>query len=292
MRINKLGKIFPPAIHSFVRLLRGWRKRLQVQLGPKLSLGERPSHPEVIISVTTFPPRVRQCSIALESIFQQTIHPAAVVLSLAVEEFPGRRIPRPLRNLVTRGLTILWVEVNNKSYDKLLSAKLHFPELAIITVDDDKLLNPKFLEEMVDAHHSTPDCVVGYRGWDMRSSKGAIHYGKDWVRADKSTPSWRLFLPGNGGVLYPKHAISEKLHDMDVALLLAPTADDIWFWGLVHDGGIEMRCLGKPPHTPIATFAKSPALRDINETLNDVQFQRVIDHFGLREKLLKMCSVH
>lgn len=290
MKKNKVTIFLPHQIHSGVNVLKDWSLRLALQFGPKRRLGSRPVHSEVVVSLTTFPPRIWQCSVAIESIFMQTVHPATILLALSSEEFPGRTIPWPLRNLVKRGLEIAWVDENNKSYDKLLSAKRLYPDKAIVTIDDDKMLNPRFLEEMLASHSQSPDWVIGYRGWEMRCADGDIRYGKGWVRANEETPSWQLFLPGNAGVLYPKNAISEKVHQMNIAYSLSPTNDDFWFWGLVHESGTSMKCLGKPPHRLIASIKRSPALRDVNEALNDVQFQKTIDYFGLRSNLAEECG--
>lgn len=290
MTRRSLTQRLPNIAHSHARYLRNWCHRLSVEFAPKRKLGSRPVFSGLVVSLTTFPPRVRQCAVAIESIFQQSVHPSAVLLALATEEFPGRRIPRSLRGLVKRGLTIVWVDVNHKSYDKLLSARVKFPDHTIITIDDDKILNPLFLEEMMEAHTKNPDCVIGYRGWEMRLVDGALRYGHGWVRADETTPSMQLFLPGNAGILYPTGSIGEKLYEMEIAYSLSPTADDFWFWGLTHESSSKLICLGKPPHVPIVSLKRSPALRDVNEFTNDDQFQKTIDHFGLRERLVKECS--
>lgn len=291
LRTRTVSRFIPNRAHSVVNLLRDWHYRLTLQFGSMITLGSRPTREEVIVSLTTFPPRVWQCAVAIESIFRQTVHPGAVLLTLASEEFPGRKVPWVLKKLVKRGLQIAWVDENNKSYDKLLTASLKFPNHAIITIDDDKILNPWFLEEMVAAHSQLPSHVIGYRGWEMRCEEDNIRYGDGWVRATEETPSWQLFLPGNAGVLYPKDSLGEKLHRMDIALSLSPTNDDFWFWGLVHESKTPLMCLGKPPHRSIPSIRRSPALRDVNEASNDFQFQKTIDHFRLRSDLIEACAI-
>ena len=290
MSRTNFRSLIPNRAHSVANVILDWYRRLSIQFGPKKRLGSQPVHSDVVVSLTTFPPRVWQCSVAIESILRQTVHPSAILLSLASAEFPGKKIPWPLRNLVKRGLRIAWVDENNKSYDKLLSAKLLYPDYAIITIDDDKIFNPLFLEEMMACHFRYPNHVVGYRGWEMRCTDGELRYGNGWVRAGEETPSWQLFLPGNAGVLYPKGSLSQKLHHMEIAYSLSPTNDDFWFWGLVHESKTPLKCLGKPPHRPIASLKKSPALRDVNEASNDFQFQKTIDYFRLRSDLIRECS--
>lgn len=244
------------------------------------------SAPTVIVSLTSYPPRIGQCFFPIESVFQQQMKPNRVVLVLSEDEFPERKIPRRLVNLSRRGLEILWVGGNNKSFDKLVPTRKKYPNSIIVTVDDDKLLPPGFLKELLDAHRKEPTRIIGFRGWEMLSDGNDIRYGVGWKRASHETKPERLFLPGNGGVLYPPGSLSDLVDDMDTAMKLCPTADDIWFWAVAVASGTKLRCLGSLAHDKVLGLKKTPALSDINASENDPQFQRTIDFFGLRKWLL------
>lgn len=256
-------------------------------------LGLKHNHsdfPPVIVSLTSYPPRIRGSWVAIESILAQTVVPRAVILTLALPEFPNRKLPWSIRRQVRRGLEIAWVEENGRSYDKLLPTMVNHPDVSIVIVDDDKILPPTFLEDLLTAHIQSPSAIVGYRGWEMVPSGGQVKFGLGWRRAGLSTLSNRLFFAGNAGVLYPPKSLGPEALDMKAALELAPTADDIWFWACATVAGTPMKCLGKPAHTSVLSQKRTPALNEINEDQNDRQFQAVLDYFGIREKVLLAIS--
>ena len=64
----------------------------------------------LIVSLTTYPARISSVWITVTSLLQQTKKPGKVVLWLAVEQFPDRRIPKSLKRLERRGLEIRFCE--------------------------------------------------------------------------------------------------------------------------------------------------------------------------------------
>ena len=59
-----------------------------------------------IVSVTTFPARINDVWISLDILLRQTVKPDEVILWLAEEQFPDKKLPQNLLNLQERGLTI------------------------------------------------------------------------------------------------------------------------------------------------------------------------------------------
>lgn len=273
-------------LHRMVRSFRVAREHGKVLVN-SLNIIKPHEHPiPLAVSMTSFPPRIRRSWFAVESLLQQSARPTRIILVLSDEEFPGRRLPRMFRRLKKRGLEILWVERNGKSFDKLLPVATLLSTTAILTVDDDKLFPRHYLKEMWARHREDPSAVIGWRGWEMKSYDGEIHYGKGWVRATSKTPPQRLLMPGGGGVLYPPGSLNPRAHSLEEALRVAPTADDLWFWGSVFSQGGGFRCLAKEPLTPVLGQDKTPALKNLNVVQNDPQFQQVLDYFEIRDKVL------
>jgi hypothetical protein len=276
-------------IHSAVRWCRSLGHHLRVVLGPKTRLYETKSSSPLIVSLTSFPARIAGTWLAIESIFQQTYRPDKIILTLALEEFPGRKLPRAIRRQVARGLEIIWLETNRGSFDKLIPTRTAYPMATVLTVDDDKLLPKTLIAEIMDAHAMDPTAIVGARGWEMAAREGKIQYGLGWTRADVSTPSRKLFMPGNAGVLYPAGSLDDRVNDMHVAMELAPTADDIWFWGVATSKRTPMKCLGKAAYPTIFLQKNTPTLGNINRLNNGPQFQAVLDFFCIRNQVVTAC---
>jgi hypothetical protein len=210
-----------------------------------------------------------------------------MVLVLAEEEFPGRKLPRRIVNQQARGLTVVWVNLNYRSYDKLLPVLERYPLAKVITIDDDKIIPPNLVAALSDQSRENPGWIIGYRGWEMVSRDDELAFGRGWQRATPDSPSERLFFPGNSGVLYPPRSLHPTVHDVDTAMELAPTSDDIWFWACSILNGTRRKCIGGAPHVSVRGHKGTPALSTVNATNDEHHFEAVIEHFGLRESLLK-----
>ena len=273
-------------IHNAIRRLRIYAEHFQIIVNANSRFVPTGQVKPFVVSMTSFPARIRRSWFAIESILQQSVRPERFVLVLADEEFPDRKLPQSFRRLTRRGLEIFWVSEDSKSYDKLIPIWKTDPGLPVMTVDDDKLISQGLLEQLWKAHENFPDAIIGSRGWVIRNTPDGIHYGQGWARATKSSsPQPNLLLPGGGGVLYPPNCLDERVVDLDAAMDLAPTADDLWFWASALSKETPMICLGVPPLTPTIGQDKTPSLREVNLTANEGQFQAVIEHFQIRSLL-------
>ncbi|RZI46822.1 hypothetical protein [Candidatus Finniella inopinata] len=88
-------------------------------LGIKAFEGSSVQSLPVTITLTSWPGKIRNAHIAIASLLSQTFKPNKVILWLADDEFPGRKIPKAISQLATRGLEVRWCE-NIRSAKKLI----------------------------------------------------------------------------------------------------------------------------------------------------------------------------
>lgn len=240
----------------------------------------------LIVSLTSFPARIGTVWITIESIFQQDYKPWKVVLVLAEEEFPGKKIPETLEQQVKRGLEIIWTDLNTRSYKKLLPTRKTYPEAIIVTVDDDVIYEPWRLSKLVAATEKYPNAVIGFRGWEISVQSNKLKPYATWSAAQKDTKEGRVLLTGVGGILYPPRSLDESmLFDIESALYLAPTADDLWFWAVGIMSKTRSYCLGYEKHTQILPDDHENALSTINVAggKNDEQLMKIIEAYDLMQ---------
>lgn len=237
----------------------------------------------VVVALTSYPPRIGSAWRAIETLLRQSMRPQSLVLVLAKEEFPDQRVPRRIRLQERRGLEILWVDKNGRSFDKLLPLLERYPEASIITCDDDKYFPSDLVSSLVSAQIGHPGAIIGARGWSMRFARDgqSINYGDNWRRAHAGETGLHLFLPGGNGALYPPGSLDKGVSDLGRAVALCPTADDIWFWGHAQKARTPMVCLGMRPHRAVKLVSQSPALSDVNITANQNQFDNVMRELNL-----------
>lgn len=244
-----------------------------------------PGPHDLVVSMTSYPGRIKHAWLSIESLFRQNDNRFMLVLVLSAQEFPTRKLPMMLRLQQKKGLQVLWVEENNRSFDHLWPAYREFPDKSIISVDDDKHFPPT-LTSILRYHAATrPGVIIGARGWRMRLYSGDIEFGPGWERAGPETPSAELFMPPGNGSLYPPGSLPELAGDTALMRKICPIADDVWFWAAARIHGTPSFCVGMPAHRPVRKQSQTPALSDYSPGPRD--FARTIDHFGLRKDLLK-----
>lgn len=237
---------------------------------------------DVIVSFTSFSPRVPAVWAVIDSLFRQSMRPRAICLVLSETEFPEKRIPRSLVRRVERGLTLLWTTEDQKNFDKLLPAFQKFVDCRIITVDDDRLYERDTIELLISASNSRRDAVIGHRGQAGHLVGGTFF---PFQRADANTPSHELVLTGTGGILYPPGSLHADVVRFDLATELGVTSDDVWFWAMSIRAESTRICLGTPKSERWTAQQQTPSMLDINRHTLEQQFATVMDYFGLRGKL-------
>jgi len=246
---------------------------------------------DVIVSLTSYPPRIGWVAATIESIRRQTIPPRRIILTLSKEDFPDQALPQTLRRLVSRGLEVVWTNENHRSFKKLIPIRALLPDDTIVTIDDDTIYSRDFLAGLVHAAKEYPDMIIGYRGWALSVSEERVAPYRSLAEADPSTPPDLTLLTGVGGILYPPGSLSvDDLIDITTAQRICPSADDVWFWAIARHTGTKTVCLGgevSKLFRGIEALRGGPSLGTDNVLRghNDRQIAAVIQAFDLWGKL-------
>lgn len=236
--------------------------------------------PSLVVSLTTFPARASSVWMVIESLLDQTHRPGRIVLVLSTEEFPRRRLPRRLPSLLRRGVEVLWVEENTRSYKKYAPVRARYPKATIIVVDDDALYQSHLVEALITASAVYPGAVIGCRGRHMVQQDEVWAPYVTWPLVGATTTA-NVVLTGVGGTLFPPNLASDPtLTDTMTAMALAPMADDLWFWAANRSGGVMQVCLGLLTFQPLARCNSGPHLWTSNQDANDSQLRSLVHHFG------------
>lgn len=243
-----------------------------------------PEEAEVVVSMTSYPARIKSAWISLETIFRQHYDLFAVVLVLTRSQFPTGKLPKKIRHLERRGLVVIWVEQDGKSADHIWPAYSRFRHARIVSVDDDKFFPRDLLAKLTAESDRYPGAVIGARGWEIAEVGGSLAFGVNWARAKRSTPSCLLFMPPGNGSLYPPRSLPELAGNYDIMRRVCPTADDVWFWAMALLEGTESRCLGMAAHRPVSRQRRTDSLASLNA--GPAQFRAALDFFQLEDSVL------
>ena len=233
---------------------------------PKYSLkSDRNKKQKVIISLTSFPPRLPKLWLVIECLLRQTVKPDAIILYLtagqvkSVEELPGK-----LREQQKRGLQIVLCPDKIRSHTKYFYAMSQNPDDIIITVDDDLFYRTDLVERHLKAHKVHRDAIIA--NWVKEILPTTPLY-KEWPDGKEAKLSNRFLLLGVSSVLYPPHSLYKDTFLTKEIIDLCLTADDVW-----------LSCMALLQKTPIYftnyKYNHLPVTIKNNETLLDVNRER------------------
>lgn len=292
---------------SFVGILKGIRnvsfhqtKKFLLYIAPAFKMGVTDnSEKKLIVSLTSFPPRINTVYYCIKSLLNQSYKPDAVILWLAEEQFPKgeKDLPKKLLSLKKHGLSILWCS-DIRSYKKIIPALEMFPNADIVTADDDVYYSRDWLKGLVLAHEKNPDNVCCYRA-------ARIVWGDTLQRehpAKNVSYSEATYLhqqTGVGGVYYPKGCFYHDVTDEKIFMRIAPTNDDLWLWFMNILSGhkieienyndFELFYVGNSQKVALTT------VNDHGEMLYNSQLEELLRYYPavrdiLREEQQAMCK--
>lgn len=239
----------------------------------------------IIVSVTSFPARINDVWISLESLFRQTVKPDMIILWLAESQFPDGKVPESLMKMQKRGLTIRFCE-DLRSHKKYYFAMQEFPEGCIITFDDDLYYDKNVIKRVVDLYKKHPKCISTNRAHQIKIKDGIVQPYSKWNHNAKNIlyPSNALLQTGGAGTLYPPKSLSESAFDKNLIQTLCLHADDVWLklMATLNDKKVVTHSFyNKDFLTVKSSQLEKLVTKNVFDGGNDKQFQDVCNHFSI-----------
>ena len=249
-----------------------------------------------IVSLTTFPKRINVVWLTVESILRQSSKPDAIILWLAKSEFDGKEsLPQNLLKLEERGLQIQFCDEDLKPHKKYYYTLKRYPKANIITVDDDMIYPSSLLGHLKRHHKKYPKSICSILTRKINVKDNEIQPYTSWGIHKNEDKRSRIFLQiGVGGVLYPPDSLHSEVLNKEVLKQKALKADDLWLKIMALKKNTPIVSLGHLyPRTFLPIIIKdNKQLMDSNigEGRNDKIFNKLLDHYSLRGKVLKIAE--
>lgn len=250
---------------------------------------------QYVVSLTTHGSRIERAFQAIESIFQQSRKVQKIVLYLSDKEFQGKELPLFLQKQMERGLDIRYVK-DIGPYTKLIPALRDFPDVNIITIDDDHIYPLDLIDRLISAHSMNPKVVCCINACLIEMKDGALCNTTNpfipyYVETYTSSP--HHFALGYAGVLYPPHALHEEVFNEEKFMKLCPKADDIWFKAMeLLQGTPVLRLPTSLQEMKLFWQHEDPTYQymglkkvNVDKSKNYVQLKAVLDYYKLYDKL-------
>lgn len=279
--IHKVSAMILKRVFDFI--LPGYYLRTAEKAGNGL-IEEKRAIP-IIVSVTSFPARINDVWISLESLFRQTVKPDMIILWLAESQFPDKKIPESLVRLQSRGLTIRFCE-DLRSHKKYYFAMKEFQNACIMTFDDDLYYDKNVIKRVVELYAKHPDCICTNRAHEIMIKEGMVQPYSRWNHNAKNilVPSKALLQTGGAGTLYPPKSLSESAFDKNLIQTLCFHADDVWLklMATLNDKKVVTHSFyNKDFLTVKSSQLEKLVTKNVFDGGNDKQFQDVCNHFSI-----------
>lgn len=243
---------------------------------------------EVIISLTTFPARMKTLPVVLESIFRQSVAADRVILWLADSQYPNKKeVSISLSKYIEYGLEIRYCE-DLRSHKKYFFSMKEFPDSLIVTFDDDIFCPENMLERVLLTYKAHPDCIVSQRAHKFRFDANGelLPYGQcNNLARDCAEPSLNYIITGGAGCLYFPGSLSEHVFDKDVLKDKCFLADDIWLTCMAYIKGTKVVLTGKnnPEIIDVEDNKNNGlAIENVINDKNDIQLKAVTNYYNIK----------
>ena len=217
---------------------------------------------DVVVSMTTWTKRINEPTLArclfrlLEQ--QKTTYDYKVVLTLSTDEFgKNYKLPSVLQALLLHPrFEIIWTKENTKASKKLDPTMQKYPDVPIITLDDDILVTQDCIQKIMDEHKKYPKYIMGGL---YGVSRGIMRVA--YIR------------------LFPPHSLAD-----------IPVKYFISYFNCLHDdewNGIRAKMKGTPMRKMGCRVIENMTYGSQKE-----RFSKVYCQFNLREALNKFFKEH
>lgn len=242
---------------------------------------------EYVVSLTTFPARIKNVWLTIETILRQTEKPYKIILWLYRGEFNGKKsLPKELLRLEKRGLEIRFCNENLMPHKKYFYSMLEFPNSNIITIDDDVYYPLNLIKKLSDFHKKYPCSILSpfSRKINIANNK-TTPYEKWNYMSNNSKPTLSILPIGVGSVLYPPKALHKEVFNKKELKKLALEADDLWLKVMSIKQGTKVTSMAgeyQRHFIPvIITNNKSLMDDNIDKGNNDRIFNSLIDNYQI-----------
>ena len=185
---------------------------------PKYSIekSKREDGKKIIVSLTSFPPRLPKLHLVIECLLRQTIKPDAIILYLTAGQVESiEKLPKNLQELQKRGLQIKLCPDKIRSHTKYFYGMKENPNDIVITVDDDLFYRTDLIERHLKAHKQYPQAIIA--NWVKEILPTTTKYA-EWPDVTTAKLSNRFLLLGVSSVLYPPNTLHEELFNKEAII--------------------------------------------------------------------------
>ena len=231
-------------VETLLNVPLGWLRGRQLAARNRRSTTPVTGEAPLIVSLTSYGPRLGVVHLAIESIAAGTVRPQRLILWVD-EGTDIEALPAAVLRLRGRGLEIR-PTLDLGPYKKIIPT---LPEtvqagggrLPVVTADDDVLYPRSWLSRLIGAAAADPELVHCFRARDVVVHDGQLAPYAQWRLCVNTRPGFDRIATGVSGVYYPPALLDALAAGGDAFREKAPRADDLWAHHTAVAAGIRIR---------------------------------------------------
>ncbi len=252
---------------------------------PSISIKGEKLDKKIIVSLTSYPKRIKSAGIAIASIMNQTYRADKIALTLNEAQFPNHKFPKIIKEEIKAGLEIIWIKDDLKPHNKYFYAMQKYPNDIIITIDDDEVYQQNLIESLIASYKRHPESISCMLARKIIIQNDKILPYTTWTMdIAENTPSTQLLALGIGGVLYPPRIINKELFNVNAIKKLGLKADDLWLkiMQIITNPPVKVVKAGKfITGNQVPTSQITNLMGDnVYGGENDIQFANIINEYN------------
>jgi hypothetical protein len=290
-----IANLVPDVARPIFRNVWASFNRLKVKFRRLLPQGGAHNLPgELIVSLTSHPPRFSTLHLSLECLLRQSVKPDRLILWIAHQDICS--LPYKVTRLRRLGLEIRACD-DLRSYKKLVPSLLQFPDAFIVTADDDLYYERGWLKLLIDGLQAGSRTIIARRVVRLRRANDrSLSPFNEWTGDANDiaarNPSGDIMSETGAGALFPPRCLDPRATDQNLFQRLAPNGDDLWFyWCARMKGTLTKKVGGSLILVPWPETEASSLWTTNEHGGNDEMVESLVNEFGLVDGDAISCGV-
>lgn len=237
---------------------------------------------DVIVTLTSYPLRFSSLHLTIMSLMSQRISPDKIILWLYEQDY--YLLPSSVKKLECDIFHIKKLNVDIRSYKKLVPTLENFPNSYLVTADDDFCYPYNWLKSLLNAYRPNANEIVGLRAHRIKLDQNnqIIPYKKwEWNIGD-CYASKSVFLTSGAGVLIPPNSLHPEVLNSSVFTDICATSDDVWLYFMGIKNNFIFRKVGGVFSAFVWFGSQNDTLANDNveNNVNDINIRKMLEKYG------------
>lgn len=237
----------------------------------------------LIVSFTSFPARIDNVWQVVECMLRQTVLPERIILWLSKDQFPETEsLPYSLKERLGDIFEVRFVDGDIRSHKKYYYVSKEYKDNLVFLIDDDIYYPTDIIEKSLACYKEKTGVVVSNYSRIIVYDKDGKHQPYAcWKDNNKAQSGRDVFLGTGGGTLLRFSELYKDVSNIELALSLTPTADDVWINTMIRLAGLKIVTLSNGFFLPIEN-AGNETLHSLNlgQSMNDKQIEAIENKYG------------